>query len=348
MSSGFGTAKRSNLGGFVRSPLGVRGQLGIGELFAVGSFTLAFPFTHADYIATWDGRYWGPVSGGLNGTGLCLCEYDGKLIVGGSFTQAGGSSANRIATWDGTSWGTLGSGLNGTCQALAVHSGNLIAGGSFTQAGGGAANYIAQWNGSAWSAMGTGFNAQCLGLGYFGADLIAVGDFTAAGAVFVLHVAKWTGAAWDATYASGVIDARPWAAMTYGGDPYLAGYRVQWEGIGGYHHIAFWDGAAWADLPNDPVTHGPSSGASVMVEYDGELIVGNNDGTWAWDGVGGWTDLLVSSDALAVQDGTLYAGSPVAVGRYGVQSWDGAAWTLIGNGFNAGVRDIRFYTAPKI
>ena len=65
------------------------------------------------------------------------------LYAGGSFTTAGGGSANYIAKWDGTAWSALGSGLNNTVSALAVISSNLYVGGSFTTAGLKASAYAA-------------------------------------------------------------------------------------------------------------------------------------------------------------------------------------------------------------
>jgi hypothetical protein len=54
----------------------------------------------ASRIASWDGSGWSPVGSGIGG-GLFmveeLTEYDGKLIVGGSFTTAGGVAAKNIA-----------------------------------------------------------------------------------------------------------------------------------------------------------------------------------------------------------------------------------------------------------
>ncbi|MCX6984909.1 MAG: hypothetical protein NT118_09205, partial [Lentisphaerae bacterium] len=79
-------------------------------------------------------------------------DSSGNLYAGGTFTNAGGVSANRVAKWDGNSWSALGEGIDGTVYALACdRSGNLYAGGIFSAAGGMAANYIAKWNGTAWS-----------------------------------------------------------------------------------------------------------------------------------------------------------------------------------------------------
>src|SRR5438128_4511642 len=62
--------------------------------------------------------------------------YNGRLIAGGTFTTAGGSTVNHIAQWNGSSWSPLGSGMNNEVWALTVYNGALIAGGIFTTAGG--------------------------------------------------------------------------------------------------------------------------------------------------------------------------------------------------------------------
>ena len=52
---------------------------------------------------------WTPLGSGMNGQVLALCVYNNELIAGGSFTTAGGISANYIAKWNGSSWSPLGS-----------------------------------------------------------------------------------------------------------------------------------------------------------------------------------------------------------------------------------------------
>ncbi|MCC6143167.1 MAG: hypothetical protein IT368_05105 [Candidatus Hydrogenedentes bacterium] len=57
-----------------------------------------------------------------------FASYAGKLVIGGSFSAAGGVSAANIAAWDGILWSPLGSGLDSSVNALAVFGGELIAG----------------------------------------------------------------------------------------------------------------------------------------------------------------------------------------------------------------------------
>jgi len=121
-----------------------------------------------------------------------------ELYAGGSFTTAGGVSANRIAKWNGSSWSALGSGMDATVNALAAVGSDLYAGGDFTTAGGVSATRIAKWNGSSWSALGSGLNGTVYQLAVSGSDLYAGGYFTTAGGVIANRIAKWNGSSWSA------------------------------------------------------------------------------------------------------------------------------------------------------
>jgi hypothetical protein len=139
-------------------------------------------------------------SGMNSGVSALAVDGSGQVIAGGSFTTAGGTSANRIAKWDGTSWSALGLGMNGPILALAIDgSSQVIAGGSFTTAGGTSANYIAKWDGTSWSAMGLGMYSWVEALAINGSgQVIAGGAFTTAGGTSANYIAKWDGTNWSA------------------------------------------------------------------------------------------------------------------------------------------------------
>ena len=93
---------------------------------------------------------WSALGTGMNNNAVFALVTDsaGNLYAGGSFTTAGGTSANYVAKWNGTSWSALGTGMNTWVTALATDSaGNLYAGGLFTTAGGAPANRVAKWDG---------------------------------------------------------------------------------------------------------------------------------------------------------------------------------------------------------
>ena len=62
--------------------------------------------------------------------------YNGKLVVAGDFSAAGGQPAQRIAAWDGAAWSPLGLGLNNVATDLVVYRDNLYASGVFQSGGG--------------------------------------------------------------------------------------------------------------------------------------------------------------------------------------------------------------------
>ena len=76
-------------------------------LYAGGWFTTDQASVSANHILKWNGTSWLPLGDGI--TGLfsrvqSMAVYNGELIVGGTFTSAGGIHANNIAKWNGTTW----------------------------------------------------------------------------------------------------------------------------------------------------------------------------------------------------------------------------------------------------
>ncbi len=181
-----------------------------GKLIVGGHFTTAGS-TSALNVAAWDGNSWSDFGGVRAPYGdypytdvgyvYAMTVYDGKLIIGGLFWEAGSIAANKIAAWDGSTWSTLGSGMNGQVRGLAVYDGQLIAGGSFTTAGGVPAAGIAAWNGTSWSALGSGLAAgsdsgSANALSVYNGRLIAAGSFDAAGGASAGNIAAWNGSSW--------------------------------------------------------------------------------------------------------------------------------------------------------
>ncbi|MBF9224278.1 T9SS type A sorting domain-containing protein [Hymenobacter ruricola] len=161
-------------------------------------------------VARWNGTSWSLLgtsfSNGVNGDVYALAVApNGDLYAGGSFNQAGGTTAIRVAKWNGTSWSALGSGTDGAVLALAVAgNGDVYAGGTFRQAGGQPASLVAMWNGTAWSNLGSGFtgpvasNIGVTGLAIDGnGDVYAGGTFTQSGGASMNYVSRWNGASWN-------------------------------------------------------------------------------------------------------------------------------------------------------
>jgi hypothetical protein len=197
----------------------------LGELYAGGSFRNSGP-TETLAIARWDGAAWQAVGGGLSGGGsifdataanaLAVYDADGtgpglpKLAVGGTFANAGGTSAGSIATWDGQSWTALGGGVTVDEPYPAVYAisashdptaPTLTIGGFFTHADGVETWGVAAWNGTSWLPM-PGLMLPVTSVLYLDHDsdnetpdmLLGGGPTEASGGAD--GVGQWTGSTW--------------------------------------------------------------------------------------------------------------------------------------------------------
>lgn len=80
------------------------------------------------------------VSGGKTGTNgpvyAIAVDSSNNVYVGGGFTSAGDTAANRIAKWDGTVWSPLDTGMNDDIYSIELNP-NTILGGGWASGGGG-------------------------------------------------------------------------------------------------------------------------------------------------------------------------------------------------------------------
>ena len=89
------------------------------KLYAGGSFTQADGYT-ATGIASWDGASWSNADVGVSGsnaTVTSLLAYNGALIVGGDFTDAGSAThvvSRSVAIWNDAAWYTTGADIGNT------------------------------------------------------------------------------------------------------------------------------------------------------------------------------------------------------------------------------------------
>ncbi len=349
-------------------------------LYAGGEFTTAGG-APANRIAKWDGSSWSALGSGMNFpfgytavNALAVYE-DGSgpaLYAGGSFTTAGGVSANGIAKWNGQSWTALGSGMDGdfisyygTVHALAVHDDGggpaLYAGGDFSSAGDVGAKWIARWIGSTWSAVGNGQNNHVSALAVYddgsGTALYA-GGHAIAGGVAANGIAKWDDSSWAplASDVDGLVEVL--AVHDDGGGPALfAGGTFSTVGAVAANGIARWDGSSWTALGGGMdgavfalAVHddggGPALFAGGTFSTAGS-VAANRVAKWngsSWTALGGGMNddvrALVSHDdgggpALYAGGGFTTAGG-VAANR--IARWDGSSWTALGGGMYDDVR----------
>lgn len=302
-------------------------------LYAGGIFLTAGGQT-VDGIARWDGTSWHTVGRGVKGfsriyTLIVFDDGDGEaLYAAGSFTHAGGVSANAVAKWDGMSWSALGDGLTGgffetIVFALAVYDDGtgpaIYATGRFTQAGDVSVNHIARWDGSSWRNVGGGLegmqnidrvNALCVYDDGNGPALYAGGMFTGAGGVESVGIARWDGESWSdvgggmnrAVRALTVFDDGTGPALYAGGNFWFAGaVRAV--------RVARWDGRSWSSLGEGFA--GPNPWVTSLIGFD--------DGNGAALYAGG--KFTLSGDTV--------------VNR--IAKWTGSAWVSLGNGTNGNI-----------
>ena len=277
-------------------------------------------------------------------------EFQGDLIVGGEFTQAGGVTARGIARWDGQAWHALGAGLNGNGYALAVYDGDLIVGGWFTEAGELPASNIARWNGTAWSPLGEGIGTSSSGavtaLAIYDGDLIAGGVFGQAGGTAADQIARWNGTTWSQLGGGirGDNAERVMTLLAYEDDLIVGGHFTQ-AGNQTISGIARWNGNSWSPMDGEALGQGPF--VEELLEFDGQLYAGGAfypigaglDGVVRWDGAT-WQMLGDGLGGGGVQSLTVYHGQLVAGGYFStsgpdavpfVGRWDGSDWRPLGS-----------------
>jgi hypothetical protein len=265
-----------------------------------------------------------------------------QLVIGGTFTQAGGATVNRIARWDGSRWIPLGNGFNGTVHDLAVVGNTLYAAGAFTQAGGLPTLRIAQWTGVNWMQVGDGFNNEVFDVENHNGQLHAGGKFTLSAGTICNHVARFDGVEWMGLTTAGtngdVYALRSIGLLYIGGSFTTAGGTNR-------PHIASWNSntSTWGSLGNG------TSGTVTAIERGSgnEVFVGGsfanvNGNAIPSRGVGLWNSATLMWTAAGISGFTAYAlhrhiGSPTesfASGSNGsnmVYKWNGASWTPVGS-----------------
>lgn len=276
-----------------------------GDIYFTGAFTNAGTTAVAG-MARWDGTFFQPVGSGISGQGLSARGHSigitasGSVLVGGSFTVAGGLSVEGVARWSGSAWSRLSSGFNGiVSDACAIPGGGLLVVGSFTGCPGGNAARIAKWNGSAWTSLGSGLNGSCYAVTALpNGDVIAGGEFTNAGGAATARVARWNGSSWN-PMGSGVngpvssLVPLPSGEVVVGGAFSTAGGQPA-------ANIAVWTGVTWRTL---------GSGLNAEVR-----------------------SLAVDAAGNIYASGYFTAASSVPVSR--VARWNGSNWSALGTGLN--------------
>jgi hypothetical protein len=340
-----------------------------GSLYIGGGFNQAGDVI-ANHIVRYDGSNFYPLgekpANGFATPPLnvsCIGQADDGIYVGGLFTAAGKTLANRIARWDGTNWNTVGGGTMGGASsanrvlAIAGLGSDVFVGGTFTNVGGINVSNIARWDGANWWNMGVGFDSSVSVLAATPGAVYAGGSFTNAIDPFpftVNHIAMWDGFNWynlgSGVNANGTVNA----IAVSGNNVYIGGTFTSAGGVTA-NRIAVWDGANWASLGSGSANG--LNGTVLAIALNGsDVYVGGtftNAGTTVvrgiarWDGAN-WSGL--GSGATGTSAGEVRAlafggdGKLYCCGRFtnmsginasSIARWDSTKWETLGSGFFA-------------
>lgn len=324
-----------------------------GELYITGE-RIYIDGQDAHGIARWDGQTWRTLGSGLTISGssgvvspaLAMLPYQGKLIVAGSFSRAGGVTAYNVAAWDGTTWTPMS--LNDDyVSGLRIINGELVASGSFSSTDGSGGG-VSRWDGTRWRPLSRGFSGGSINLStVFNGELIVAGSFNLVDETQVSNRAVWNGSTW-----------RKWEALTtasafglYQDQLAVTGGLLQ---PGGELRVSLWDGAALTPLPGKL-----NFNASALASHGGDLIVGGaftrigiedfahiarwNGSAWGPMGAGmnGNVAALLSTPAGLIAGGSFTTAD--GLDARNIAKWDGAHWTSMGPGLDGTVWAVTLY-----
>ena len=285
-----------------------------------------------------------PIATTLESVAALTTLPNGDIIAGGTFTQAGGTSANYIARWNGSNWLPLGSGMNNPVKSLiTMPNGDVIAGGLFTTAGGVTVNRVARWDGVNWSPLGSGMNGPVDTFTVLpNGDLVAGGGFPSAGGVSVNRIARWDGSNWSAL-GPGLNGTVTVVSTLANGDLIAGGAFATLN----FSRIARWDGGSWQPLGTGfngnpfafaTLANGDLVAAGAFTEAGGVAV--NRVARWngsTWSPLGAGTNWPIFALTPLPNGEIIAAGQFIEAGgapaNY-VARWDGASWLPIGSGLS--------------
>lgn len=266
-------------------------------IYVGGSFS-----TPGQNIARWDGASWSALGTGTNGRVGALHRQGNFLLVGGSFSTAGGRAAQGLARWDGTwqsfaSFETRTSGIS----RLGEFQGALFAAGDFSSIDSQPGNVLARWNGSSWETFGYEVSTGARFLHWIlGPDRMVILTGVKRGTDELGGIQVFDGL--DFRPHGQGIGGQVRAVLERGPDLYIAG---------NFSHI---DGARYSRIARR-----------------------NNRG---WQALGEGLDpaLFATANALAADSENIYvSGSPASFGPSRVARWDGQRWETLGELFDADI-----------
>jgi len=142
-------------------------------------------------LARWDGSSWHDVGGGVDGGVGALEEFEGDLVVTGSFTHAGGvPTVAGIARWNGSTWSTFADTSVTSVGYVEVVDGHLYA---ITRSAANPNDALSSWNGTRWTPLGSGFDGSASAIADYHGDIYVGGNFGWANGKASFNLARWQG-----------------------------------------------------------------------------------------------------------------------------------------------------------
>lgn len=270
-----------------------------------------FDFTtggQTSVIYRWDDPTWTEVDRTTESALTLAVDPEGALLIGGAFTDVGGSGASHLARWNGAAFEAVSAEVpDGSIEVILADAAGLCVGGNFTMVGAVAANSVACRVGGVWESRGLPdpfFMVKALARDDGGA-LIAGGhfDFNDDGTG---SIARWNGSGWDELggglrqpIGAGYVET----IVNVAGQLFVAGRFIR-AGAVETVDVAAWDGTSWSAL-------------------DGGLPK-------TTFGIG--LENVNVADAVAA-DGSVYFGGQFSragrVTALGVARWDGTMWRAL-------------------
>lgn len=222
-------------------------------------------------IAQWNGLFWDPMGSGINSAGWCFLQVNNELLVGGSFSQAGGQPAQRLAKWDGQNW--LGYDLpfrlnTGSIFSISKFNNDIFLGGNFIDTISNSIYCIGKLCQNQLCAVSSTQPFQGSAAVYklieFNHELIIAGEFNSP---YGNNLIKWDGNSYSSF--GGGTNGPVSDMLIWNNELYIAGNFTMVNGTP-VSNIAKWDGNQWNRIGAG--TFG--NGILCMAVLDSELYVG--------------------------------------------------------------------------
>ena len=257
-----------------------------------------------------------------------------RLIIIGAFSEVNGIQANWVARWDGNQWSALDEGMPDDVKRLVTIDtrGDQIYLSSD-------AGHVLEWNGFRWNVLGRA-DQIVFDLEVREDKVYTAGQFAAIDDVITHKVAEWhvEDETWSSIFSSageGVEGQVRTLAVSQDGTLIVGGI-FNAAGSTVVDNIARWDGGRWW-----PVGDGLDAAVDVLIEEDGMLYAGTEDGVAVYgQDQDIWTYLknpnagiqIVSVSDLVMFKNSLYvkAQNGETFDR-GLFRWNGNVWDAFGN-----------------